>query len=109
MFSVQVDIPAAGSVLVALTGDLDLAASPLFDRELARVVGLGPRHIVVDLRRLTFLDCRGLASVLAARDQARESGVALSVRNVAGTARRIFDLTGASAVFQLAAQRRAAG
>jgi anti-sigma B factor antagonist len=109
MFSVHVDVLEAGSVVVTLTGDLDLAASPLFDREIARAVGLGPRRLVVDLRGLTFLDCRGLAAVLSARARARESGIAMSVRDVAGTPRRIFDLTGASVVFDLVPEHQAAG
>jgi anti-anti-sigma factor len=109
MFTVQVDGPTGGSVVLTLAGDLDLAGVPLFERELARAVGLGPHHLIVDLRGVTFLDCRGLAAVLSARARARESGIAMSVRDVAGTPRRIFDLTGASVVFDLVPEHQAAG
>ncbi|GAA3491996.1 STAS domain-containing protein [Streptomyces cremeus] len=70
-----VEVRRAGDALVlALRGELDLYAGlrvgPLTDRALRG----HPRRVVVDLTRVTFLDCGGLSLLLRMRGQVTRRG-----------------------------------
>jgi anti-sigma B factor antagonist len=87
----SIEISHAGrGVVLALEGELDLAGAATLERELA---GIDAGPVVVDLRRLAFMDSSGLrALVLAARRlQAGSRRFAL----VPGAAQvmRVFDIT----------------
>jgi anti-sigma B factor antagonist len=59
-----------GVVTVSPVGELDLATAPLLEAELRRTAG--SRELVVDLRRLTFIDSSGVHVLLRwAGDAAR--------------------------------------
>jgi anti-anti-sigma factor len=61
------------TVLVTLRGELDLTSAscitPLIEG--LRPEATGVRHIVLDLRGLTFMDCAGLREILKQNDYAR--------------------------------------
>jgi anti-sigma B factor antagonist len=61
-------------VLVALSGELDLASAQKLEDELKHVEGAGPEVIVLDLQALSFMDSSGLRALLAADSRARERG-----------------------------------
>jgi anti-sigma B factor antagonist len=61
-------------VLVALSGELDLASAPKLDDEPKHVEDRGPAVIVLDLQELSFMDSSGLRAVLSADARAREAG-----------------------------------
>jgi anti-sigma B factor antagonist len=83
------------AVRVALSGELDMSSALVFDEELRRIEADDlPRTLVLDLRRLKFLDSTGLRLIWSAHARARRCGRMLKV--VPGTAavKRIFRLTG---------------
>jgi anti-sigma B factor antagonist len=61
-----------GYVVVALRGELDLANAAHVVAELTAAAANQPK-IVADLTGLEFIDCRGVAALASARDQAREA------------------------------------
>lgn len=75
-----------------LSGDLDMEAAPRVFRAIEQLPPCD--WLVVDLRRLSFLDSTGLACLLAL------SGGAMVVRFIAGPAnvQRIFDITATTAL-----------
>lgn len=93
--------PREGGVTVSLVGELDLAAADGLDRELKRIEGTSPGEIVIDLRRLRFLDSTGLRILTAANRRAQDAGVALRVVRGPDTVQRVFEITGLDAHFQL--------
>jgi anti-anti-sigma factor len=90
-FEIQV-IPAGERVVVRPAGDLDLGTVKRFEDAL-RVALDGHRSLIVDLRRVGFLDSEGLNSLLRVAHRAGQRGVAF--RLVRGPRRvdRLFDLT----------------
>jgi anti-anti-sigma factor len=70
-FGLTIEPLAGGAVRVALRGELDLEHAYTFDEEMRRVEGARPSCVVLDLRRLSFLDSSGLARLLAANRRAR--------------------------------------
>jgi anti-anti-sigma factor len=91
LFEIEV-IPAGERVVVRLAGDLDLGTVKRFEDAL-RVALNGYRSLIVDLRRVGFLDSEGLNTLLRVAHWAGQRGVAF--RLVRGSRRvdRLFDLT----------------
>lgn len=89
-----------GAALVRLDGELDLHTAPHLAQVL-RVAQAGGRAVVLDLRRLEFIDCVGLAVISAADRRARlgQSRLILLVR-AGGTVDRLLDITGTSTRFE---------
>ncbi|GAB2588819.1 hypothetical protein GCM10027168_22100 [Streptomyces capparidis] len=70
---------ADGGTVVELSGEIDLDAVPRLTRCLDEVTeGPCPR-VVVDLRQVTFIDCRGLSVLVRARLRVRERHGALAL------------------------------
>ena len=81
-------------VRLSLYGELDIAAAGGLDHEIADVEREGARHIVLDLRNLTFLDSTGLRSLIAADARAREEGRRLTLVQGPDVVQRVFAITG---------------
>ena len=84
---------AAGTALVALEGELDLATAPELDETLE---GLGDAPVIVDLRELDYCDSVGLRLLLQRDAEAQQRGQRLAV--VPGRApvvERLFEATDA--------------
>jgi anti-sigma B factor antagonist len=76
------------------SGELDLAATPKLAEQVAELVAAGFRHVVIDLRRVTFIDLTGVRLLLKLADDARDEGWRLSLLQVGGQVRQILMLTG---------------
>ena len=95
--------PDAGRVLVDLLGELDLVAAGLLSDLLLDLEAERPEWLVLDLRRLTFMDCHGRAVLLEADARARQTGRRLVVACVAGQVRRLLAVSGADQQLDLVA------
>jgi anti-sigma B factor antagonist len=61
------------SVVLEIAGELDISTGAQLHGELARAQARDAR-LVVDLRRVTFMDCSSLGKLVAARAHARRVG-----------------------------------
>jgi anti-anti-sigma factor len=83
------------AVRVSLTGELDMSSALVFDEELRRIEDDGKAStLVLDLRKLKFLDSTGLRLILSAHSRARRCGRRLRIVPGGDAVRRIFRLTG---------------
>jgi anti-sigma B factor antagonist len=92
-FDVEVTEERA-QVLIAVFGELDLVSSPVLDRHLAGAVSRGRPKVVVDVSGVTFLDLRGINSIVAAHTAAAEAGSTLVVRGAGEHVRRLVEVCG---------------
>lgn len=77
---------------IALTGELDLSAAAAV--EAALFERAGARRLVLDLRRLTFMDSSGLRMILAANTRARREGWTLRIVPGPPAVQRVFEICG---------------
>ena len=84
---------ADGSIQVALVGELDLASLHLLDQELDRIVP-SDKRLVLDLRRLEFIDSSGLHALLRADRRLTDAGGQLTIVRGPRAVERLFRLTG---------------
>jgi anti-anti-sigma factor len=98
------DVPAPGplsidsrregdAVLIALSGELDLASAPDLERELKEAEATNPSRVSIDLSRLGFMDSTGLQALLRARERAGSASYELSLRRGPHQVQRVFELT----------------
>jgi anti-sigma B factor antagonist len=98
-FSVdRVDQPG-GPVLLHLRGELDVSSSPTLR---ARLLDLLPERtpLVIELRKLEFMDSSGLATLLELRSRARQVGWPVEIRGASGRVRELLERTGTLALVE---------
>jgi anti-sigma B factor antagonist len=83
-----------GAVRASLHGDLDLLNADAVGRCLRDAIAARPREVVLDLRRVGFVDASGLHVAVVAAREAREAGVAFSLERGGPRAMRLFALCG---------------
>jgi anti-sigma B factor antagonist len=91
-FSYEIE-PEQGATTLRLAGDLDMAASPTL-REVLQGLQRGGSEMIVDLRRLTFLDSVGLAVLLEAHTAGREGLPSVSFIPGGRCVQKVFSVTG---------------
>ncbi|MCX4585656.1 STAS domain-containing protein [Streptomyces sp. NBC_01481] len=97
-FDVEVR-PVAGAVVLVLSGELDHDTAEPLREALSDAVRAAPERIVVDCADLNFCDSTGLNLLLRARLAAREADGRLALSALRPPVARMFDITGAQAVF----------
>jgi anti-sigma B factor antagonist len=88
-------------VVVALRGELDLAAAPGLQRELLAFLERPVPSLTLDLGGLTFLDSSGLGSLYRTRLAADDHGVPLRLEAVPDHVMRVLDVTAMTPLFDL--------
>jgi anti-sigma B factor antagonist len=100
--------PLAGGLVLAVSGELDIATAPGLRERLGAAVDSGMTRIVVDLRRVTFMDSIGLAAVVHARSRLRAGGRLALVVAPDSYAQLLLEMTGMPRALAIFADRDAA-
>jgi anti-sigma B factor antagonist len=88
-------------VQVVLAGELDIATQGDADAALREAQASGVRTIVLDLRRLNFMDSTGLRLLVQADLRAQESGQRLAIVRGPDAVHRVLEITGLDAKLDL--------
>jgi len=93
---VSVSSQRDGRILtLAVSGEVDLATSPLVDDAIAgAIASSGVNTVVVDLSAVEFLDSSGVALLLKGRRRADEQGVGYRVTGAQGTPLQVLQIAG---------------
>jgi anti-anti-sigma factor len=80
-------------ILIALSGDVDLATASIVDDEIRRAEQ-SENLVVLDLGEVTFMDSTGLRIVISAHQRLRERGASLQIQHLTPQVGRLFELVG---------------
>ena len=80
--------------IVNITGDVDFCSSRWLQEHLVRFLPRGGAHLVVDLSRVTFIDCRGLRTLLVTCRKAEERACSMRFSELSSAVQRVAELTG---------------
>ncbi len=97
-FSLQV-VPDRSEVAVVPAGEVDMSCSGQLVDAVRELRDAGFDRIVVDLRRVDFLDSSALTGLLALRTEALRDGWTLKLVPGPPAAQRIFDVTDTRRLF----------
>jgi anti-sigma B factor antagonist len=81
------------SALVRIRGDLDLQVVDQVSEAMTRIESDEPELLVIDLRRLTFMDSTGMGVIAAAHIRARDAGRRFAIVRPPAGVRQAFDRT----------------
>ncbi len=84
---------AEGQTRVTLVGELDIATAPQLEEGLERVESDTPGVLVLDLRKVAFIDSTGLRAVIAADERARTAGRRFVIIRGTPAVERVFSVT----------------
>ncbi|AOP45516.1 STAS domain-containing protein [Streptomyces lydicus] len=87
------------SAVVTVTGELDHHTADLLRESLEGCLDDGYARLVVDCSRLEFMDSTGLNVLLGARLRAEAEGGGVHLAGMQPVVARVFEITGAEAVF----------
>jgi anti-anti-sigma factor len=93
--------PDEDTVHVTIHGALDLIRAYDFDDAMRRIERSAPRRLLLDLRKLEFLDTTGLARIVAVRRRCRRSGRRLVIVRGPQAVHRLFATSCGDEQFEL--------
>ncbi|MFJ9948423.1 STAS domain-containing protein [Kitasatospora sp. NPDC091207] len=92
-----------GTVVVSPVGELDHDSAALLRARLREAIGQADDRVVVDCHGLAFCDSTGLNLLLTTRAEAERADLALVLAGLRPPVARMFEVTGARAVFDIRA------
>ena len=105
---ITIESLAPDTVCVELSGELDFSRAYTFDEEMRRLESQKPQSIVLDLRKLNFLDSAGLGRVLAIQRRASRDGRRFVVVRGSRAVERLFALSALNLQLEMVSEPRAA-
>lgn len=91
--------PAAGSVFVVPQGELDALTAADTRRALGEALATGARHVVLDLRAVTFIDSTGIRLMVETEEGSRRDGHRFAIIDGGPPVQRLLEITGLSDEF----------
>lgn len=91
----------ADCAVVRISGEVDLYSAPQLREHVIQLLAEGIRHVIADLREVSFLDSTGLGALVGSLKRLREQDGSLELVTGAGRIRQLFTLTGLVRVFAL--------
>ncbi len=76
-----------------LTGDFDLYHAPRFSHYVLGKIEAGWRTVHLDLEGVTYLDSTGVGSIIRIAQVLRRKGTKLRYRGLAGSPRRVLEMS----------------
>src|SRR3954462_7749947 len=86
--------PERDTVVVRPVGELDVLSAPVLQAQINELREAGCRRILLDLRGLSFMDCRGLHLILCCDAESRRDGFALKLIPGTRAVQRVFEIAG---------------
>jgi anti-sigma B factor antagonist len=86
---------------VVLVGELDLAGREALEEALIGAEQTGAGSLILDLSRLRFCDVTGMGAIVGAAERARADGRRFAIVGARPELRRLFEMTGTSALVGL--------
>jgi anti-sigma B factor antagonist len=90
----------SGVLVVAPAGEVDMSTSALLRDAAFGAVDAAPRHVVVDLSRLTFCGSTGLVVLIDTRSHADAADVGFGTAAATPIVRRMIEITGTQALLR---------
>lgn len=86
---------------VVLSGEIDNVTADAYANAAATVIRSSPGlpWVSLDLSAVTFMDCRGIAMLLAIRQAALTAGTRVILAGVSARVSRVLTITGVDALF----------
>jgi anti-sigma B factor antagonist len=93
---------ASGDVtIIEATGEMDMATAPQLREEIIDLVTAGPRRVLLDVSRVSFLDSSGLSVLVGGLKRLREHGATLELVGPQERVLKVLRITGLTKTFTI--------
>lgn len=92
--------------LLELTGEVDAYTAPILKEKLLPLTEQQGMNIELDLGGTSYMDSTGLGVFIAGYKSADQFGSTLTIKNMTPRVKRLFEITGVSALIDDSAARR---
>ncbi len=99
---IQVQSESEGVELIKLEGDLDFHCSPELREELSKLVDRQASKILIDLKKVNYIDSSGLATFVELFQKMKRYGGKLVLFNLTQSVRSVFEIAKLDSIFKLA-------
>jgi anti-sigma B factor antagonist len=87
--------------MIKVGGEVDLATSPQLQAVLIDLIDRGFHQLIVDLGRVSFLDCAGIGMLVNTRCRVQAHGGSLKLARPRPFVRQVLEVTGMTTVFPI--------
>ena len=88
-----------GEVVVRVSGEIDMAAAPVFRERLTAVIDANGDDVVVDLADVTFMNSSGLVVLVQAHQSLQSTSRKLLIARPSPPVTRVLEVTGIDGLF----------
>lgn len=99
---IEIKPDAQGVQLIQLEGDLDFHSSPELRAELAKLIDGQASKVLVDLKKVNYIDSSGLATFVELFQKMKRYGGKLILFNLTQGVRSVFEIAKLDTIFRLA-------
>jgi anti-sigma B factor antagonist len=92
------------SLVVRVSGDVDLATSPQLREALERAITGGVQLVRLDMTGVTFLDSSGISVLVDAKQRLQDNGARLVLHGVGDRIARVLEISGLGSFFDTSDQ-----
>ncbi|HBE02935.1 MAG: hypothetical protein A2096_11440 [Spirochaetes bacterium GWF1_41_5] len=100
-FSSVIDNRAQDTIVVKLTGDLDLYQIEQFKKQMTETINGGVKKIIFDFESLNYIDSSGLGGIITCMQLMRSKNGAVTIAGLKDSPRRVFELTNIDKLFKI--------
>ena len=87
--------------VLPLDGEIDLHVSPEVAESLRTIIAKKPKHLVVDLTKVTYVDSSGLAVLIEGMQKVQQYGGKFGLAGVQDEVKHVFDIARLDQVFEI--------
>ena len=91
---ISITRPEEGKAVVSLDGEVDVTSAPRVRVVVGQIIEQGVCDIVVDMRRVAFLDSMGLGAFVEVMKQLRDRGGNLALGSPVGVVAELLTISG---------------
>ena len=88
-----------GTNILDVSGEIDVYTAPQFKDAVNTIIAGGQKHLVVNMRNVTYMDSSGFGVLLSATRRLRPEGGTVNLVEVSGAIDRILRITKLNTVF----------
>jgi len=100
-FHLEAVTVGADCAVLQIRGEVDVYTAPQVRERVIRLLAGGARHVIADLREVSFLDSTGLGALVGSLKRLREQDGSLGLVVADGKITTVFRVTGLDRVFAL--------
>jgi anti-anti-sigma factor len=96
------------AVIISVTGRMDAATAPQFDKRLETLMAEGATRIVIDFHGLEYISSAGLQTILATAKKLEHIAGDILLIRLSGAVKEVFEISGFDTIFQIFDDQEAA-